>query len=92
MLEKKKKSISVFCRIILWRHHQTSSFSCSSVNSFNNVYHLLLVLHRPVDLVVVTSSQINHDVFVPEKEHQQQCEALKLYSNSSLVTDGNALY
>lgn len=64
--EKKNKSISVFCRIILWWHHQTSSFSRSSVHRFNNVYHLLLVLHCPVDLVVVTGAQINHDVFVPE--------------------------
>lgn len=66
--EKKTTSISVFCRIILWRHHQTSSFSRSSVHRFNYVYHLLLVLHRPVDLVVVTGAQINHDVFVPETQ------------------------
>lgn len=63
---RREKSISVFCRIILWRHHQTSSFSRPSVHRFNNVYHLLLVLHRPVDLIVVTGAQINHDVFVPE--------------------------
>ena len=41
-------------------------FSIKPVNGLHNVDHLLLVLHGPVDLVVVTSSQINHDVFVPE--------------------------
>ena len=40
--------------------------SIKPVNGLHNVDHLLLVLHGPVDLVVVTSSQINHDVFVPE--------------------------
>ena len=41
-------------------------FSIKPVNGLHNVDHLLLVLHGPIDLVVVTSSQINHDVFVPE--------------------------
>lgn len=67
---KKKRSISVFCRIILGGHHQTSSLSRSSVNGFNNVYHLLLVLYDPVDLIVVTGAQINHDVFVSETKKQ----------------------
>ena len=35
------------------------------VNGLHNVDHLLLVLHGPVDLVVVTSAKVNHDVLVP---------------------------
>lgn len=75
--QKKQKSISVLCRIILGWHHQTSSFPCSSVHCFNNVYHLLLVFHCPVDLVVVTGAQINHDVFVPEK-HTTHCNGSQI--------------
>ena len=41
--------------------------SIKPVNGLHNVNHLLLVLHGPVDLVVVTSTQINHDVLVPER-------------------------
>jgi hypothetical protein len=29
----------------------------------------LLVLHGPVDLVIVTGAQIDHDVLVAKKEH-----------------------
>ena len=52
--------------------------SIKPVNGLHNVNHLLLVLHGPVDLVVVTSTQINHDVFVPEHhititKRREQC-------------------
>lgn len=67
-MKQKQKSVSVFCGIILGGHHQTSSFSRSSINRLNNVYHLLLVLDDPVDLVVVTGAQIDHDVFVSGRE------------------------
>lgn len=80
----REKSISVFCRIILWRHHQTSSFSRPPVHRFNNVYHLLLVLHRPVDLIVVTGAQINHDVFVPENRGMENMRFWHL--NGTLAT------
>lgn len=65
---KEEASISVFCGIILRRHHKTSSFPGTSVHRLHNVYHLLLVLHCPVDLIVVAGAQINHDVFVPGRE------------------------
>lgn len=65
---QKLELISVFRRIILGRHHQTPSFSGSSIHRFYNVNHLLFVLHGPVDLVVVSGSQINHDVFVSGKQ------------------------
>lgn len=52
-----------------WRHNQTSSFACPTVHHFHYVYKLLLVVHSPVDLVIVASTQINHDVLVTEEEH-----------------------
>lgn len=64
-MEKEEGSISVFCWVVFWRNNKTSSFPCSSVYCFNNVYHFLFVLHCPVDLVVVACAQINHDVLVP---------------------------
>lgn len=69
---KKLELISVFRRIILGRHHQTPSFSGSSIHRFYNVNHLLFVLHGPVDLVVVSGSQINHDVFVSGKQERRK--------------------
>ena len=35
----------------------------------DNVDELLLVLHRPLDLVVVARSQVDHNVLVTEEEH-----------------------
>ena len=62
-------SISVLGGIVLGRHHKTPALPGPPVHSLYNVDHLLLVLHGPVDLVIVTSSKINHDVLVAEKEH-----------------------
>ena len=56
--------VSVFGWVILGRHDQTSSLPGSPVDSLHDVNQLLLVLHGPVDLVIVTSSQVDHDVFV----------------------------
>lgn len=35
----------------------------------DDVDKLLFVFHGPVDLVVVTSAKVNHNVLVPEEEH-----------------------
>jgi len=61
--------VSVLGRIVLGGHDQTSALPGAPVDSFNDVNQLLFILHGPVDLVVVTSAQINHDVLVAEKEH-----------------------
>jgi len=61
--------VSVFGGVILGRNNETAAFSRSAVNRLANVDHLLLVLHGPVDLVVVTGAQIDHDELVPEEEH-----------------------
>ncbi len=62
-------SIAVLGGIVLGRNHKTSSLPCSSINSLHNVNEFLLVLESPVDLVVIPSTQIDHDVLVPEEEH-----------------------
>ena len=62
-------SVSVLGGIILRRYDQTSTFPGPAVDCLHNVYKLLGVLHGPVDLVVVSGAQINHDVFVAVEEH-----------------------
>lgn len=52
-----------------WRNYQPSSLSSSTVHNLNNVNELLLIIHGPVDFVVVSSAQINHDVLVAEEKH-----------------------
>ena len=32
---------------------------------------LLLVVHGPIYLVVISSAQINHDVLIPEEKHDR---------------------
>ena len=35
----------------------------------NQVYHFLLIIQSPVNLIVVTCSQIDHNMFITEEEH-----------------------
>lgn len=64
-------SITVLGRVILGCNHKTSSLARSSVHCFDYIYKLLLVVENPVDLVVVSCSQVDHDMLVPEKEHHR---------------------
>ena len=57
--------ISVFSRVILGRHNQPPPLPSAPVHGLYDVDQLLLVLHGPVDLVIVTGAQVNHDVLVP---------------------------
>ncbi len=66
-----QNSVSVLCGVIFGRHNKTSSLPGSPVHGLDNVDHLLLVLHGPVDLVVIAGAQIDHDVLVPEEEHDR---------------------
>ena len=61
--------ILILGTIILWRNDQTSPFLCASIHSLNNIDHLLLILQSPVNLIIITGPQIDHDMFIPEKEH-----------------------
>lgn len=63
--------VSIFGRIIFGRDDQTASLSRSSVHRFKNVDHFLLVFQRPVDFVVVSGAQVDHDVFVAEEKHDR---------------------
>lgn len=64
-------SVAVFSRVVFRRDHQTSAFTRTPVDGLDDVHHLLFVLERPVDLVVVTGAQIDHDVLVSEEEHHR---------------------
>ena len=48
--------------LTLGRHHQPAPLARAAVHRLHNVDKLLLVVHRPVDLVVVASAQVDHDV------------------------------
>jgi methyl coenzyme M reductase subunit C len=61
--------VTVLGGVVLWSNHQTTAFPGAPVYGLHNVDELLLVLQGPVDLVVVSSPEINHDVLVPEEEH-----------------------
>ena len=61
--------VSIFRGIIFWRHDQTSSFPRPPVHSLYNINEFLHILHCPVNLIVVTRSQINHNVLISVEEH-----------------------
>lgn len=63
--------VSVLGRVVLGRDYQTTALTGTSIHRFHNVDHLLLVLQWPVDLVVVTRAQIDHNVLVAEEEHHR---------------------
>ena len=65
------KLVTVLGGVIFGSDDETTSLPGSTVDGLNNVDELLLVLESPVDLVVVTGSEINHDVLVPEEEHHR---------------------
>ena len=57
--------------VTFWRHYKSSPFACSTVDYLHNVNKLLLVVHGPIYLVVISSAQINHDVLIPEEKHDR---------------------
>jgi len=61
--------VSVSSRVILRTHDQTSTLLGSSVDGLDDINQLLLVFQNPVQLVVVSGSEITHHVFVAEEEH-----------------------
>ena len=58
-----------------WREHtlgadyETSTLLGAAVDCLDNVDEFLLILKHPIQLVVVTSSEIAHDVLIAEEEH-----------------------
>ncbi len=61
--------VSVFRGVVFGGDNETPPLPSTSVYSLNNVHHLLWIFQCPVNLVVVTSSQIDHDVFITIEEH-----------------------
>jgi hypothetical protein len=61
--------VLVLGRIVLGRDHQPPALSRPAIDHFDNVNHFLFVRQRPIDFVVVSGSEIDHDVFVSVKEH-----------------------
>jgi hypothetical protein len=62
-------SITVSCRIVLRADYKTPSFLRAFVDSFDDIDKLLFVLQNPVELVVISGTEITHHVFVSEEEH-----------------------
>jgi hypothetical protein len=48
--------VSILCGVVLGRDNQTPALSGSAIDSFDDVDRFLLVLHGPVDLIVVTGT------------------------------------
>jgi hypothetical protein len=65
--------VSVLGGIVFWRHDETPPLPRAPVHGLDDVHALLLVLHGPVDLVVVASAQVDHDVLVPERGKEKSC-------------------
>lgn len=61
--------VAIFCGIILRANNQTTALTSTPIHRFNDINHFLFVFQWPIDFIVVTRSQINHNVLVPEKEH-----------------------
>ncbi|KAF9599110.1 hypothetical protein IFM89_035389 [Coptis chinensis] len=66
-----KGLITILGGVVFWSNHQTTTFPGSRINSLDNVNELLLIFESPIDLVVVSSAKINHNVLVTEREHEQ---------------------
>ena len=64
-----KVLVSILGGVIFRWYHETSTLSRSTIHSLNDVDHFLFVLERPIDFVVVSGAQIDHDVFVAKEEH-----------------------
>lgn len=61
--------VAVLCGVVFRRDDQTAALASTSVHRLDDVNHFLLVLQWPVDFVIVSRPQIDHDVFVAEEEH-----------------------
>ena len=69
MSENELRSIFVMRRVILRTHDQTSSFLCTSIDDLDDIYQVLLVIDVKIELVVISSAEITHHMFIPPEEH-----------------------
>lgn len=70
-MQLQHESIAIFGGVVFGRHHQTPPFPCAPVHRLHDINHLLFIIYRPVDLIVVTCTQINHYVLVPKEVHHR---------------------
>ena len=59
----------MFGWVVFWRDNQPFPLSCSSVNHFKYIYHILLAGQRPVHLIVISCSKVNHNMSISEEKH-----------------------
>ena len=64
-------SIFVLRRVVLRGDDKTLSFTRSSVHNLQYVYQLLLVIQSPNHLIIVSGSEVYHDVSISEEEHDR---------------------
>lgn len=68
-IERVVGSVFILSGVVFGGNDETFAFACSSIDNFADINELLLVVHSPVDLVVVTRTKIDHHMFVSEEEH-----------------------
>ncbi len=69
ILTKQTNLVSIACRVVLGAHDETTALLGTAVNGLDDVDEFLFVLEHEIELVVVAGSQIHHDQFVAEEEH-----------------------
>lgn len=57
-------------RHTLWTDDQATTLLGATVDGFNDIDQLLLILEDPVELIVVTGSEITHHMLVSKEEHE----------------------
>lgn len=63
------RSVLIPSRVVLWTDDETSTFGRPSIDDFNDIDEFLFIFNSPIDLVVISRSQIHHDVLVSVEEH-----------------------
>lgn len=56
-------------RIVLGTNYEAATLLGTSVDGLDNIDQFLFILQHPVELVIIPSSKITHDMFVPEEKH-----------------------
>jgi len=62
--------VSVSGGVILRTDNQTTTLLRTTIDRLDDINQLLLILQDPVELVVVTGTEIAHHMFIAEEEHE----------------------
>jgi len=86
--------VSVSGRVVLWTNDKTSTLLSTTIDSFNDIDQLLLILQDPVELIVVSRTEIAHHVLVSEEEHEcnRIVEFVHLFEVGNLIEIANVDY